>query len=471
MIMGALVFAAATLLVPVERQKASGPFSLEEMHRLVGQLGAEQEQRRQAARKTLLDVGWRYPKQVAKVLQKQFEEAEDIEVQIQLEQLLYQLKIGRWVPLPEAPLSGRFHHTLTWVGDRTIVWGGMEGRELSSIQKQRYFNDGAVYEVQLKKWSPMSPSPLKARRWHRAVWTGSRLLIWGGMGRGPVKNYLGREVTGKIYFDDGASYDPVADQWEKLPASPLAPRVGHTAVWTGTHMLVWGGEMRGKKPTFDGASYNPETNKWEVLPDAPVFGRSHHSAVWTGKQMMVWGGYPFHQDGAAYDPHMKRWSELPPAPLEARQFHASVWTGSEMIVWGGISMETLNASSARRMKIFGDGASYNPSTRIWKRLPNPSLEPRYGATMLWTGREAIVWGGRSLVGGIPSFVFFPDGALYNPTTRKWRGIPDPSPAEPLVKGVWADDRAIFWGVRIKSGRAQNSSSSFPRGGMFIPAPR
>ncbi|HEX8947660.1 MAG TPA: hypothetical protein VF790_01790, partial [Dissulfurispiraceae bacterium] len=43
-------------------------------------------------------------------------------------------------------------------------------------------------------------------------------------------------------FNTGGRYTPSTDAWAALPTvnAPSA-RVAHTAVWTGTEMIVWGG--------------------------------------------------------------------------------------------------------------------------------------------------------------------------------------------------------------------------------------
>ena len=70
-----------------------------------------------------------------------------------------------------------------------------------------------------------------------------------------------------------------------------AVRYSHTAVWTGTEMIVWGGYSNAY--LNGGGRYNPATNTWAAggtsTSGAPG-GRSTHTAVWTGTEMIVWGG-------------------------------------------------------------------------------------------------------------------------------------------------------------------------------------
>src|SRR5207302_7067682 len=84
---------------------------------------------------------------------------------------------------------------------------------------------------------------------------------------------------------------PESDVWQQRDnGTPPGARSGHTAVWTGTEMIVWGG-YNGSSYLNDGARYNPAANVWTALPTngAPA-GRATHTAVWTGAEMIIWGG-------------------------------------------------------------------------------------------------------------------------------------------------------------------------------------
>jgi len=79
-----------------------------------------------------------------------------------------------------------------------------------------------------------------------------------------------------------------AQSWEERADAELAGRSSHTAVWTGTDMIVFGGEGMGV--IFDeGARYNPETDTLSPISTigAPK-GRTLATAVWTGTEMLVW---------------------------------------------------------------------------------------------------------------------------------------------------------------------------------------
>ena len=82
------------------------------------------------------------------------------------------------------------------------------------------------------------------------------------------------------------------DSWTATSTTNApAGRDNHTAVWTGSEMIVWGGQ--GGSGLFNtGGRYNPSTDSWTATSrtNAPA-GRSDHTAVWTGNEMIVWGGY------------------------------------------------------------------------------------------------------------------------------------------------------------------------------------
>lgn len=128
-------------------------------------------------------------------------------------------------------------------------------------------------------------SPLGQRVGASGVWTGSEFIVWGGAS--------GNKVASSG-FGDGAAFNPDTNQWRKLADSPLSPRAGHVAVWTGTEMIVWGGGYRidgfgiGDVPA-DGGAYNPAADSWRRIADAPseAFGAK---AVLTGHYVVVGAG-------------------------------------------------------------------------------------------------------------------------------------------------------------------------------------
>ena len=186
----------------------------------------------------------------------------------------------------------------------------------------------------------------------------------------------------------------IGDTWTptNLTGAPDA-RVSHTAVWTGSEMIVWGGYgCDGNCLLNTGGRYNPSTDSWTATStnNAPS-GRYYHTAVWTGTEMIVWGGIDagnYSNSGGRYNPTTDSWTATSSTNVPgARFFHTAVWTGSEMIVWGG-SGDTINF-------FFNTGGRYNPNTNSWTATSTGNAPaPRNVHTAVWTGTQMIVWGGQ-----------------------------------------------------------------------------
>ena len=167
-------------------------------------------------------------------------------------------------------------------------------------------------------------------------------------------------------------------------ASAPDGRFAHTAVWTGSKMIVWGGVGGSSHNT--GGRYDPTTDSWTPTSTASApEARYNHTAVWTGSEMIVWGGWnndTFFNTGGRYDPSTDSWTATSTtnAP-EAREHHTAVWTGSEMIVWGGSN--SVNGSNT--------GGKYDPNTDSWMATSTANApSSRYLHTVVWTGDEMIV---------------------------------------------------------------------------------
>jgi hypothetical protein len=314
-----------------------------------------------------------------------------------------------WHRLSPAPLSARAGHSAVWTGAELIVWGG------------RDHGDGAAFDPVEGTWRVLARSPLSPRSRHVAVWTGVEMLVWGGEAGG-----------GQYPLADGAAYDPERNVWRTLPASPLeAGRFGHSAVWTGTEMIIFGGyttvSVEGSIGSESGetAAYDPVTNSWRSLESGtPVW---NHAAVWTGKEMFVWGGDgldAFLGSGGAFDPTANTWRDLARSPLEGRVGSAAAWTGKEMVIHGGASNLELSV----------EAAAYDPAADSWRELPPSPLGFVAWHQSVWTGTELIVCcRGRK-------------AAAYDPATDDWRRLP-PMPVENRIfhTGLYAGNATVFWG--------------------------
>jgi hypothetical protein len=202
-------------------------------------------------------------------------------------------------------------------------------------------------------WTPIAlpPARLSARVGHTAIWTGSEMIVWGGN-------------ADTIYYADGASYDPSTNTWTMLPdAGSLSARSNHTAVWTGSAMIVWGGDDG--SPVSDHASYDPKTHTWTTLPAAPISDRTRHVAAYatTTNEMLVWGGTGALPDGAALRlTPTPTWRKLEPSPLPGREQPGAAWDGTRMVIFGGADATGTPLA---------DAGTYHPAAKSWSKLPPP----------------------------------------------------------------------------------------------------
>ncbi len=352
------------------------------------------------------------------------------------------------ISMTNAP-SFRTQHTAVWSGTEMIVWGGY-----GALPTEK--NDGARYDPVTDTWTTMTTTDAPAGRYiHTAVWAPSEglMLIWGGNG------------STNPFLDDGARYDPVADSWVAMSTSGAPTgRRNHTAVWTGALMIIWGGNDSSGYLS-DGVKYAPAADLWTTIAttDQPC-SRAKHSAIWSdsAKAMIIWGGVGTvapgtYNDGAKYEPLYDSWTQLSTtdAPT-ARGLHKAIWTGTEMIIWGGDSFDT--------------GGKYNPSTDSWTATSTTGAPgPRCRHTVIWAVNNAtttptinkmLVWGGDT---GDKN-ACYNDGGIYDPDTDSWLGLGDTYGIDERAynTAVWTGTEAIYWG-------GYDGSGYLGDGGMFVPS--
>jgi N-acetylneuraminic acid mutarotase len=290
-------------------------------------------------------------------------------------------------------------------------------------------------------WTPTSTTNApSARAGHTAVWTGVEMIVWGG------------GATGPTYLNTGGRYNPSTDSWTATHATNAPDaRGGHTALWTGSEMIVWGG-FNDSGNLNTGGRYNPSTDSWTATSttNAPV-GRQDCSVVWAGSEMIVWGGYvgAYLNTGGRYNPTMDSWTatSITNAPA-GRYEHTAVWTGTEMVVWGGfIGPAALNT-----------GGRYNPATDSWTATSTTGAPSGRGfPSSVWTGREIIIWGGWD------DHDFLDTGGIYDPSTDGWtatsmNNVPD---GRFQHSAVWTGNEMIVWG-------GWNPPTIFNTGGKYNP---
>jgi N-acetylneuraminic acid mutarotase len=273
--------------------------------------------------------------------------------------------------------SARYDHRAVWTGSEMIVWGG--------TGDVGYLDTGGRYNPTTDSWTATSTTNAPdGRSLHTAIWTGSEMIVWGGSSFG-------------THLDTGGIYNPTADTWAATTVTnaPVS-RQSHTAVWTGSDMIVWGG-FGNVGYLNSGGRYNPVNNTWVATStiNAPS-ARDAHTPTWTGSEMIIWGGENlsgYLNTGGKYSPGTDSWTATSTtnAPA-ARSGHRAVWTSSEMIIWGGEDNSSNDLNT---------GGRYNPGSDSWIGTSTANAPPgRFGQVAVWSGSEMIVWGGNSNLGSL-----------------------------------------------------------------------
>ena len=87
---------------------------------------------------------------------------------------------------------------------------------------------------------------------------------WDGIG----DDRLGGEGGSRSPGEYGGSYDPVTDTWSAVSTTNApSQRQFNTAVWTGSRMIIWGG-LVGASGTNTGGVYDPATDTWTATSTA-----------------------------------------------------------------------------------------------------------------------------------------------------------------------------------------------------------
>lgn len=332
-----------------------------------------------------------------------------------------------WTAMASSGLSARQGHSAVWTGSEMIVWGG-------TTTGSGYLNDGAVYNPSTNSWSAVNGTGAPdIRSGHTAVWTGSTMIVWGGVKPG-MPPYT---------VNTGGIYDPVALTWAATSTAGNCPvaRTYHTAVWATNvgKMIVWGGgsDPSTPAPLSSGAVYTPPSrltagDTWAATEAGPM-GRLYHTAVWTGSEMIVWGGLGMspNNDGSRYTPGSPgSWTAIGVVVgIDARYRHTAVWTGSKMIVWGGNNGSTN----------FNSGAIYTPGGSLTPTSTTSAPAKRADHAAVWAGINMIVWGGYDST-------VLNTGGIYNLAGDSWTTsiVTTPS-ARRYSPMVWTGNQALIWG--------------------------
>lgn len=334
-------------------------------------------------------------------------------------------------------------------------------------------------------WTPLDPGPLSLRGGASAVWTGSELLVWGGVDTttwdGPVNPALA----------DGAAYDPARDRWTMLPPAPIEGRGYHTATWSGSEMLVFGGGGPSYEATahVDGAAYDPAKSTWRTLAPAPLPLGPHYEGTWSDGELFVVGTEGAVVHAAAYHPQLDHWTVLGAPELTATSINnriAVAWVDTRGVVL------TTPSSSADPAQVLvfdvnnGDWASSRTPQAWWLTDPTPfdgtlvsvakapigegpiSYDPGTNAWENWRSLPGFSCEGGHQLERTGDSIFATacgTSGFYDPDASTWQ--PATSPGAGLAEHiVWTGDELLWLGFQWVEG----DQTQTPSRGMWSLTP-
>jgi N-acetylneuraminic acid mutarotase len=184
----------------------------------------------------------------------------------------YNPATGRYRPLPRSPLPPSQRPLGAWTGREVILL--VSGFDPNGKPYPARMARAAAYDPAANSWRRLAPLPTPTLRFATgAAWDGHELLV---VGAGPSSR--------STY-----AYDPVENTWHRRAPMPAA-RAGVTVLWTGSRLIAWGGvNATGTRTLPSGLSYDPATDRWARIVRAPL-ATGGTSVAWSGRSLLVVGG-------------------------------------------------------------------------------------------------------------------------------------------------------------------------------------
>jgi hypothetical protein len=338
---------------------------------------------------------------------------------------------GEWVTTASSPLTPRSNAAGAWLGGEFYLIGGQSDApcppNASCVAPSRLLKDGAAYNPLSDTWRRIADAPIALSEGEPVAVDG-RLYFQRGYGsEGTIYAYdttsdswsqpprpagggvlvaFGDRLASVAWSTEEAGtydelFDPVTDQWTRLPEDPLKTSYERTLVWVGGRALLFAKDVRtqssDKAPVFRVAELDLAKGKWRRLPDSKVVGVAGRAVgdvvvfpeqgSYDGGEVDNWGrDYPA---GGIYDPAAGKWSPLP---------------GPGRPDSGGLS---FTRTAVAGPLLLTDGRVLDPVARRWTAVPEPPDGNLLGQTVVASPDGILVFGGWD--GSAPT-----NGAAYLP---------------------------------------------------------
>ena len=283
-------------------------------------------------------------------------------------------------------------------------------------------------------WGELPKSPLTARRDSVGAWVDDRFVIVGGWSDRPCPPLADCDY-GESAQQDGASYNPYTDMWQRIASAPVPVSQFSSVVLGGDlYLLTYGVADGGLKigtngqPLLTFLRYNSAADVWSTLPTPP----SHGPLVAAGDRLLVIPGSDENVAGvdAVFDPADQTWTALPDDPLGPSFDRGAVWLGDSLLLTGKDLVESAGSEGPSLLRL----ATLDSSLTTWSTLPNAEIIGYYPLAVA----ERVVFPFYGTADGGAEGAWehqFAYGGIFNPADQSWSALPE------LPAGSSVDDYA------------------------------
>jgi hypothetical protein len=275
------------------------------------------------------------------------------------------------------------------------------------------------------EWSRLPDGPLSARHEALGVSLHGKFLVVGGFSGPACPANADCTVAEDPALRDGAVFDPDTGTWTRIAEAPVPVSGDNAVVLDCALYLLTAQAWRIGEPESV-LRYDPEADAWTELPAPPgtvarlVAAGDRLLAVSTTDELA-----PIHD--WIFVPGTGEWEPLPDDPLGPSFDREAAWMDDALL----LTAKDLVASPGSDKPALVRLARFDLDTREWTELPTSDIigwAPTpvgelvvFPLTGTADGGEVNNWG-RDV----------PFGAILDPASGTWRGLPDPPPGGGLL---------------------------------------
>lgn len=203
------------------------------------------------------------------------------------------------------------------------------------------------------------------------------------------------------------------------------------------------------------ATTAPATSTMRTFPVVATTGCNNAAICGEADQYLVWSGEAGSEaavraDGFMVDLDTGEVRPIPAAPIEPRSGATGVWTGEELIVCCGTGQLDGYGADTR------SAAAWDPATDEWRVLADPpeAVARSYPASV-WTGEVMVV----VATGG--------GAATYDPATDAWQAMEGPVRGR-SPQAAWTGEQVVVWDSVYGDGVYPETDDEADRGWAWTP---